>query len=493
MNKKYLIFVGLLLVAGSLIFLLKNEKNSSPGALLPPAIVVLDEVGFNPSEITILPGQRVTFQTTRGKIFWPASDPHPTHDILSNFDPQLPIESNASWTFTFDEVGSFKYHDHLAPSYRGLVHVVVDTTEKIVEIVGIDINNCNSLTDKEKAWPCWDGFIREAVKSNGTAYVMNLLPKLVTNPTFAAQCHSFAHTIGNLAYLEFKNNKELDISTNMNYCGFAFYHGFMEGLFERGGNIQEARDLCEYVEKKANNSLGATIGACFHGIGHGVVDGSNKKDWGNAQALVDPGLKLCDKVAVDGEEHNRCYSGAFNSLSIAYRSSLWGLVANPNDPLEICRKQEEKYKLSCYSDMAVVVMGVTGDDFVKAVPFAERIVEDKYAIEEIRNLAGLKISVSFAEEKAGFISYIAICQSVQPRLVLACIQGFGSGLVEFHIPGNNYDKPITFCSHTSLSEEEKFACFKDVLFLIKASVKPDEFKTVCQEVDSKYHFYFCKD
>lgn len=312
MNKKYWVLVGLIIAVSSLIFLLMQGRYSSPGASLPPVIVVLDEDGFSPSEITILKGQSVTFQTTRGKIFWPASDPHPAHDIFSNFDPLVPIEPSESWTFKFDEVGSFRFHDHLAPSYRGIVHVVLDKTEKISEI---DTTNCDGLTEENEAWPCWDELLRETIGNNGVAYVMNLLPELVTNPTFAAVCHSMTHTIGNLAYPEFRKNQKLETSPNMNYCGFGFYHGFMEGLFERGGNIQEARELCEYLEKQANNELGATIGACFHGIGHGVVDGSNKRDWGDPQALVDPGLELCDRVGVTKEELNRCYSGAFTKSS----------------------------------------------------------------------------------------------------------------------------------------------------------------------------------
>jgi len=483
MHPKYLVLIGFLLVVSSLVFLFIQEKNVSPGASLPPAIILLNEDGFQPNEITILKGQSVTFQTTRGKIFWPASDPHPAHDVVPTFDPLLPIEPNETWTYTFDEVGSFKFHDHLAPSYRGVVHVVLDREQEITEI---DTSNCDAETDENQSWLCWDELMREVVGSKGVAHAMNLMPELVANPTFAAKCHSFTHTIGNLAFVEFQTNKELDISPNMNYCGFGFYHGFMEGLFERGGTIMEARELCEYVENKANNGLGATIGACFHGIGHGVVDGSSKRDWGDPQALVDPGLELCDRVGVTKEELNRCYSGAFNSISIAYRSSLWGLETNPDDPYKFCRDQKEQYKFACYQDMAVAVMGVVEDDFIQSIPFAEDIMEDEYAKENIRNLAGLRISVTFADEAYDYNKYIAICKSIQSRLVLSCIRGFGSGLIEFNKPESGYDRAVNFCSNESLTKEEKTYCFLDVLFLIKASETPDGFKAVCQGLDEKY-------
>jgi hypothetical protein len=55
--------------------------------------------------------------------FWPASDLHPTHGIYPEFDPQDGIPADEKWTFQFLKSGSFKYHDHLNPFFRGIIFV----------------------------------------------------------------------------------------------------------------------------------------------------------------------------------------------------------------------------------------------------------------------------------------------------------------------------------------------------------------------------------
>lgn len=81
--------------------------------------------GWVPEEITIKKGDSVTWSAGIGRLFWPASNLHPTHRDYPEglFDPKQPVEPDQSWSFTFDEVGDWKYHDHLAPYYTGIVHV----------------------------------------------------------------------------------------------------------------------------------------------------------------------------------------------------------------------------------------------------------------------------------------------------------------------------------------------------------------------------------
>jgi len=85
--------------------------------------VVLREDGFDPEEFTISAGDTIIFSTTRGTHFWPASNLHPTHDIYPAFDPGEPIPADATWSFTFEERGTWRMHDHLAPYFTGTVTV----------------------------------------------------------------------------------------------------------------------------------------------------------------------------------------------------------------------------------------------------------------------------------------------------------------------------------------------------------------------------------
>jgi plastocyanin len=85
--------------------------------------VVLTDSGFVPSRFEITKGTRVTFTTTREHQFWPASNPHPSHDIYPEFDPKQPIDSGSSWSFVFDKPGEWGFHDHIRSYFAGEVYV----------------------------------------------------------------------------------------------------------------------------------------------------------------------------------------------------------------------------------------------------------------------------------------------------------------------------------------------------------------------------------
>lgn len=480
--KKYLILtVPVIVIAGTAFWFARSE-GPLPGADLPEITVELVEGGFVPREVIILAGQKVIFKTDREKPFWPASDLHPTHEVYSEFDPRQPIEPGHTWTFQFDKSGEWKYHDHLSPYHRGVIKVL-ERTEKL------NLGDCEDIDtggESDKVLQCWDEMIREAAQEKGVGYSMQLLAKFYKDPVFARNCHNFSHTIGGEAYFEFKKKGELEMSPEMNYCGFGFYHGFMETLFAKGDSIQLARDLCAYMDGQIDNPLQYARGACFHGIGHGVVDGSDKGAWGNAQALLEPGLKLCNAVAITDEEHFRCYSGAFNSISIAYSGDNYGLSIDPKDPLRLCREQEEKYRRACYADMAVAVMDVAADDLARAAKLVESVEEDPYAMETMKNVAGLSVRPMLGAGDTDFKKVILTCKSVQDRLRLSCIRGFGAALIEFGEPGREYARSFEFCGNPVLSDDEKRACFRDSIYLIRATVKAGEMEVVCGELDAKF-------
>ena len=89
----------------------------------------LTEEGFEPKKIVIHQGDIIVFRTTRNKLFWPASNLHPTHLLYPEFDPKRPVDPRNSWSFTFEKIGTWPFHDHLFPYYRGEIKVIA-TGEK---------------------------------------------------------------------------------------------------------------------------------------------------------------------------------------------------------------------------------------------------------------------------------------------------------------------------------------------------------------------------
>lgn len=85
--------------------------------------VNLGEQGFDPRDILIRSGTRVTFTTSRDKKFWPASNSHPLHNLYPLFDPKEPIEPTDTWSFTFNDPGAWGYHDHMRSYFTGTIYV----------------------------------------------------------------------------------------------------------------------------------------------------------------------------------------------------------------------------------------------------------------------------------------------------------------------------------------------------------------------------------
>ena len=122
----------------------EDPANSSDDLAQPPAepplpekpsaaTVTYSNSGFSPSTVTISKGEAVEFVNESGRNMWPSSNFHPTHSIYpektdadclgSAFDVCRRIPKGESWTFTFDHVGSWKYHDHLTPVETGIIIV----------------------------------------------------------------------------------------------------------------------------------------------------------------------------------------------------------------------------------------------------------------------------------------------------------------------------------------------------------------------------------
>ncbi len=92
--------------------------------------------GFEPKEVTIEAGQKVTFVNDTSSRMWVASDEHPTHTGFDGSDrethcsgaytgptPFDQCQSGSTYTFVFTEAGTFPFHNHAASEHSGVVTV----------------------------------------------------------------------------------------------------------------------------------------------------------------------------------------------------------------------------------------------------------------------------------------------------------------------------------------------------------------------------------
>ena len=160
MNKFILIGGAVILGVGALLFLQSSQKQEQPGMMnegtikkaeegagemmggheMPMAgehVVVYSDEGYTPKELTIKKGDRVTFRNESARDSWPASAMHPSHTAYPGssigkcgtaeesqiFDACRGLKQGEEWSFVFDEVGTWGYHNHLNSSMFGKIIV----------------------------------------------------------------------------------------------------------------------------------------------------------------------------------------------------------------------------------------------------------------------------------------------------------------------------------------------------------------------------------
>lgn len=102
--------------------ILSPDGGFAPGTL-PKETIVYTDSGFAPRTLTVKKGTTVTFKNQSSKSMWVASSVHPTHQDLPGFDQLQGVGEGETYTYTFDKTGSWKFHNHLAPSDTGVVVV----------------------------------------------------------------------------------------------------------------------------------------------------------------------------------------------------------------------------------------------------------------------------------------------------------------------------------------------------------------------------------
>jgi len=117
-----------------------ETATSTPAATEESAnsvIITHTDDGFSPSTVTIKQGDTITFKNDGPTPSWPASAKHPDHTVYPGsdiakcatpeqaaiFDACRGLQTGESWSFKFDNVGTWNYHDHLSPSQFGAIVV----------------------------------------------------------------------------------------------------------------------------------------------------------------------------------------------------------------------------------------------------------------------------------------------------------------------------------------------------------------------------------
>lgn len=475
--KKFSIYIIIiiLLIAVGIVFIYQSSAKTSRAYTIE-----LQKDGFSPRELTLQKGDTVTF-VSKTRVFWPASNLHPSHTIYPEFDPKEPIKAGDSWSFRFEKPGTWKYHDHLAPYFTGIIEVTDKKTEPQEEAVGQECFRLHSSVY------CWQEELLAVLEKEGIDAMFDRLALIYKrDDTFSQNCHYVSHNIGIDAYTYYLLDKDSILTPKASFCGNGFYHGFMEAFLSANLDLAAAQEFCAYVGEKLTLKAPDAKLQCYHGIGHGAMDltiisglkGENEKDF------LEPALKICKKASGSKEQLYRCASGVFNGIANFYIEEEFGLAINEKDPLWLCHDQPEEFKLSCYGNMNSALYWYSGNTFSKAMRYVESIKEEDQAVSAIRYLAALA-SIYEGKDVPGVL---ADCRSLKDRLHFSCIQGFAHGFLEHGVPGEEYKEALNFCRSDLLTAKEKDICFQYALNL-GGWYSKEKVQEICKGVEDEYKKY----
>ncbi|MES2970885.1 MAG: cupredoxin domain-containing protein [Patescibacteria group bacterium] len=123
-GNKYKIVLILLLVIGLAVVIglsFTTSKDTKPNQLTrvtaPGSLteISITDQGFMPAVVRVKPGTLLTWTNKTNQPHQIASDPHPTHAGLPNFNNDVVLEQGESLSFQFEKIGNYTFHNHLNP------------------------------------------------------------------------------------------------------------------------------------------------------------------------------------------------------------------------------------------------------------------------------------------------------------------------------------------------------------------------------------------
>jgi len=433
-------------------------------------VIEMTKDGFEPQSVTIDENATVIFLNRDDTPRYPASNPHPTHDLYPEFDPKKPIEPGDSWPFR-PKIGVWKYHDHFFPHMRGVITVTPESSNSKVDdkespttetkktglfyilqdaLVKIIDNLQQFFTPKISYQPQnHNEFVRlspagqtkviEQIAQEDPKKAWKYLKDAYKNENGSiGSVHDLAHLIGGLLYSSYGFE-------GLSFCSqeFAFgcYHGFLDKAFAKNlDHLLDAENAC--LELNTNDNLSGPAQGCIHGIGHGVASYYLTENLQEA-------LKTCKKLIV-GNQY--CSDGVFMEFARSAPDSFYhkddplypcdqlendDLYANacgrnqpallfnrfhmsPEEIATVCGSSESRsFKYACFTALGYSLVTSTSGDVAKITSGCQSIQDSEFMVNCLEAAAGNMVfqQITGWPEKSR-----AVCQALPSKFVTECLQ-----------------------------------------------------------------------
>ena len=432
---------------------------------------------FVPERLDIATGDEVVFVNDSAVPTWPASNIHPTHEILPEFDPLEAIAPGGSWAFTFRRNGYWRYHTHIDAAETGLIVATGGPTEALEPL--------QASTGDIRFPPAPPGAGGEALFDDAGAledYVAAYGPAAAVADLKATEietgryCHDAAHEAGRIAYEHFG---AAAFVLSGHECQAGALHGSTEALFADRGTSRLASDvaaLCSITNRFVRHQ-------CHHGVGHGLMA------WTSYE--IHEALELCDVLEgaeVGSEDRSSCYSGIFMENVVGGLSGAMGHITEylrPDDPHYPCDVVAERYRADCYYYQTSHMWQVFGGDMSKVA------AECATLSDEARRLCfssyGRDVGNQTRGDPAGAVELCGHAPAGADRI--ECLTGAAQ---DRFWETTGADEAITMCSLLR-DGEEATACWWEIIYRAGdvfsddagrrgfCARLPEDYRTLCGE------------
>ena len=397
---------------------------------------------FSPERLEAGVGDTVVFVNASPVDFWPASNIHPTHEILPEFDALGPVASGRAWKFVFDEAGQWQYHDHLNPAAGGVVVATqatgaegqggeadteADTARPPADggsAQGSDEGPQGSAAPLEIEMPAVefaalpdDAVARYSGIYTDDAELKGFMERFGPSNTFSVlkqieldtngDCHQRAHEAGRISYDMFG---PASFALASHECQSGGFHGATEALFASRGTANLADDVAALCSDAPNPFIRHQ---CLHGIGHGIMAWSNYE--------LHQSLGLCDSVAGRSDQQS-CYSGVFMENVVGGLSGAMGHTTEYlrlDDPVYPCDVVDPQHRADCYFYQTTHMLAVFNQDLAAVARQCAQAPAD--SVLHCFNSYGRDAASVGRNDPATVIGYCSYATTVDHNV--ACTQG----------------------------------------------------------------------
>lgn len=350
---------------------------------------------------------------------------------------------------------------------------------------------------------CFTELIGQELARGGLSAAFDALSYLYDfDREFASVCHGNAHELGDAAYRLFQNGTPPDVSPKLSYCGYGFFHGFMERLIATEGTAERGTTFCSQVGEALRGETADAEGACLHGIGHGAVDGSFPSAWGNPEAMLAPGIDLCTETlgtttigVADFGPLYRCVTGSYNALEILSQDARYQLSQLTDNPLRFCRTQEPSYRPACYTNMLPILLRQQSDEIPPIVAAIDALPDEWGGYSMRRSIVAdlthefIRLNLNDTDLP---LAALSLCRTVPEEYRLACIEGIAGGFLKYGPPEREYEGALAFCGAGALRPDERHACFSYVLPRLRNFYSQEKSRSICAQAPEDVARVYCE-